>query len=81
MYPCRGRYFLLVQKVTKDTLRRRPAGSTSSAKGALSLTGRASPRDPPFTGEPYTQIGRIPFRRVGLSTQVLRLVLPLVCGH
>ena len=37
-----GRYFLLVQKVTKDTLRGQPAGWTRPKERARS-TGRASP--------------------------------------
>ena len=52
--PCRGRYFLLVQKVTKDTLRGQSAGSASGAKGAPSLTGGFPPKNPLLRGTPYT---------------------------
>ncbi len=43
--------FLLVQKGTKDTLRGQSAGSASSAKSTLSLTGGFPPKNPLFTGD------------------------------
>lgn len=62
-------YFLLVQKVGKDTLRGLPAPVALRAPGG-------PPKDPLFTGEPYTGIGHKPFRRMRPSTRVTLFVLP-----
>ena len=76
--PLRGGYFLLVQKVTKDTLRGRPPGEIGPKGGRFHS--RPPPETPAYGGARYVHFP-VPFRRARPSTQMLRFVLPLVSCH
>ena len=69
-----GTYFLLVQKVGKDTLRGCPAPV------ALRAPGGPPPKDPLYGGRPIRKAGEA-FRRAVLATRGALLVLPPVSGH
>ena len=68
------------EKGTKSALKG-TASEWERPKGRAALIAGLPLKNPPFTGEPYTQGLSKPFRRQRLSTQTPLFVLPLVPGH